>query len=261
MSSRKTQRVYDIRLDGLAFSKVHPEATIKLLADALQIPPDKIVWSVRDRYQLIAHDVEDSAMENVKALKLDSVIIEPRDRRIYPNNYLGAHILGYTDDNGHGLAGMEKQMDAVLRGEPGERLVERDAHKNEIALYDTRDTPAVDGDDVTLTVKTAIQHVVDEQLDKIAQTYSPEAAYIIVMDPHTGEVLAMGSRPTYDPNNRADFKAENIRNRCITDPVEPRLGLQDHHAGWRAERGIDQSRHADFLREWLLLLRGQGTAR
>ncbi len=217
----QTQRVYDIRIDGLAFSKTHPEATIKLLADALQVRPDSIAWNVHDRYQLIAHNVEDSVMTNVQALKLDSIIIEPRDRRVYPNNYLGAHILGFTDDNGHGLAGMEKEVDAILRGEPGERMVERDAHQKEIALYDTHDTPAVDGDDVTLTIRTAIQHVVDDQLDKIVQTYSPEAAYIIVMDPHTGEVMAMGSRPTYDPNNRAEFKPENIRNRCMTDPVEP----------------------------------------
>ena len=217
----QTQRVYDIRIDGLAFSKVHPDATIKLLADALQTTPDRIAWSVNERYQLIAHDVEDSVMENVKALKLNSVIIEPRDRRIYPNNYLAAHVLGYADDNGHGLAGIEKQMDAVLRGEAGQRQVERDAHKNAIALYDSGYTPAVDGDDVTVTIKTAIQHVVDVQLDQIVQTYSPNAAYIIVMDPHTGEVLAMGSRPTYDPNNRADLKPEVTRNRCLTDPVEP----------------------------------------
>ena len=63
----QTQRVYDIRLDGLAFSKVHPDATIKpKLADALQIPPDSIAWNVRKRYQLIAHDVEESVMENVQ---------------------------------------------------------------------------------------------------------------------------------------------------------------------------------------------------
>jgi len=217
----QTQRVYDIRLDGLEFSKVHPDATIKLLADALQMKPEDIPWSVKERYQLIAHNVEDSVMENVKALKLDSVIIEPRDRRIYPNNYLAAHVLGFTADDGHGLAGMEKQMDAVLRGVPGQRQVERDAHKNEIALYDQRDTPAVDGDDVTVTIRTAIQHVVDVQLDQIAQTYSPNAAYIIVMNPHTGEVLAMGSRPTYDPNDRANLKPDVTRNRCLTDPVEP----------------------------------------
>jgi cell division protein FtsI (penicillin-binding protein 3)/stage V sporulation protein D (sporulation-specific penicillin-binding protein) len=216
-----TQRVYDIRLDGLALSKEHPEVNVPKLADALQIPPDSIAWNARNRYQLLATDVEDAVATRVQALKLDSVIVEQHTRRVYPNNELAAHILGYTDDNGRGLAGMEKQMDALLKGEPGERLVERDAKKNEIPLYQVRDTPATDGDDVTLTIKMAIQHVVEDQLDQIVQSYSPEAAYIIVMDPQTGEILAMGSRPTYDPNNRAAFKAENVRNRCITDPVEP----------------------------------------
>ena len=217
----QTQRVYDIRLDGLAFSKKNPDSNLKLLAAALQIPPESIAWNVRDRYQLIAHDVEDAVATNVETLKLGSVIVEQRDRRVYPNNNLGAHVLGYTDDDGHGLAGMEKQMDAVLSGEPGQRMVERDRFKREIALYDTHETPAIDGNDVTLTIKTAIQHVVDEQLDQIVQSYSPEAAYIIVMDPQTGEIMAMGSRPTYDPNNRAGLKPELTRNRCITDPVEP----------------------------------------
>jgi len=217
----QTQRVYDVRLDGALFSKEHPETNLKPLAKALQVPPESIAWNPHDRYILIAHDVEDSVIENVQALKLHSLMIEARDRRVYPNNYLAAHVLGFTDEKGHGLAGMEKQMDAVLRGEPGERYVERDALKHEIALYDTHDTPAIDGDDVTLTIRTAIQHVVDDQLDQIVQNYSPDAAYIIVMDPHTGEIMAMGSRPTYDPNNRADFKPQNIRNRCVTDPVEP----------------------------------------
>ena len=112
-------------------------------------------------------------------------------------------------------------MDAVLRGEAGQRQVERDAHKNAIELYDSGYTPAIDGHDVTVTIKMAIQHVVEEQLDQIAQTYTPNAAYIIVMDPQTGDILAMGSRPNYDPNNRATFKPENVRDRCITDMVEP----------------------------------------
>jgi cell division protein FtsI (penicillin-binding protein 3)/stage V sporulation protein D (sporulation-specific penicillin-binding protein) len=72
-----------------------------------------------------------------------------------------------------------------------------------------------------LTIHSAIQHVVDNELDQIVQTYQPKGAYIIVMDPHTGEIMAMGSRPTFDPNDSATFKGENINNRCITDVVEP----------------------------------------
>ena len=125
--------------------------------------------------------------------------------------------------DGHGLVGMEKEMDKpAFRHRPASASVERDAKKHDIAVP-TRihETPAIDGDNVTLTIKMAIQHVVEDQLDQIAQTYTPNAAYIIVMDPQTGEVLAMGSRPNYDPNDRSSYKAENIRNRCITDAVEP----------------------------------------
>ncbi len=229
----QTQRVYNVHLDGLELSKEDSRTIVPLLAQALDVPPDSITWSPGNRYQLIASDVEDAVKLRLDALKtsletrkdnplkFDCLIIEERDRRVYPNNELGAHVLGFTGDNGHGLAGMEKQMDSVLQGVPGERLVERDAKRREIALYQVHDTPAIDGDDVTLTIKMAIQHVVEGQLDEIVQTYQPEAAYIIIMDPQTGEIMAMGSRPTYDPNDRASFTRDKVRNRCVTDPVEP----------------------------------------
>jgi len=218
----QTQRVYDIRLDGQGLK--HPEIDLPQIAEALQIPAQDLIatFNPKNRYLLIAHDVEDGVAAKLRALKLDHCLItEPHDRRVYPNNELAAHVLGFTDGNGHGLSGMEKEMDSLLCGVPGERLVERDGKKNTIALYQQHETPAINGDNVTLTIKMAIQHVVEDQLDQIAQTYQPNAAYIIVMDPQTGEIMAMGSRPTYDPNDSASFKPENVRNRCITDAVEP----------------------------------------
>jgi len=219
----QTQRVYDIRLDGQLMSADHPEVNLPLIAQTLQIPVEPLVaaFNAKNRDQLVAQDQDDVMVSKLRAMKLDSLIFKEHDRRVYPNNELAAHVLGFVDDDGRGLAGMEKQMDALLSGTPGERLVERDAKKHDIPVYQDRETPAVDGDNVTLTIKMAIQHVVEEQLDQIAQTYQPNAAYIIVMDPQTGEILAMGSRPNYDPNDRNTFKPENVRDRCITDAVEP----------------------------------------
>ncbi len=219
----QTQRVYDIRLDGQEMKLNHPEINLPRVAEILQLPPQNLTaaFNPRNRYQLIAHDVDDGTAAKLRALKLDAVITEPHDRRFYPNNELAAHVLGLVDENGHGLAGMEKEMDKAMSGSPGERLVERDAKKHDIAADQIRETPAVDGNDVTLTIKMAIQHVLEDQLDQIAQTYQPNAAYIIVMDPQTGEILAMGSRPNYDPNDSRTFKPENVRNRCLTDMVEP----------------------------------------
>ena len=217
----QTKRVYDIRLDGLKIKTENPDVNLPKVEAVLQMAPGSLTYNPKNRYQLIAHEVEDGVETKLAALKLDGLIAEPHDRRVYPNNELAAHVLGFVDDKGRGLAGIEKQMDGALSGTPGERLVMRDGKKHEIALYLSRETPAVDGNNVTLTIKTAIQHVVEEQLDQIEQTYTPNAAYIIVMDPQTGDVLAMGARPNYDPNNRATFKPENVRDRCITDAVEP----------------------------------------
>ena len=217
----QTQQVYDVHLDSQKLD--HPAVNLPRLAQVLQMSPPALqsYFNPRNRYQLLVTGVDDGVVSKLRALKLDSLIFEAHDRRSYPNNEMAAHVLGFTDDNGHGLTGMEKEMDKLLSGVPGERWVERDARKKEIAGYQTRETPAVDGYDVTLTIKMAIQHVVEDELDQIVQTYQPNATYIIVMDPHTGEVLAMGSRPTFDPNNRKTFAQDNTRERCITDTVEP----------------------------------------
>jgi cell division protein FtsI/penicillin-binding protein 2 len=219
----QTQRVYDIRLDGQLMNADHPETNLSLIAQTLQVAPGPLVasFNAHNRNQLIAQDQDDGMIAKLATLKIKSLIFNEHDRRVYPNNELGAHVLGFVDDNGHGVSGMEKQMDPMLCGKPGERLVEQDAKKHEIAVYQDHETPAVDGDNVTLTIKMAIQHVVEDQLDQIVQTYKPNAADIIVMDPQTGEILAMGSRPNYDPNNRADLTPDRTRDRCITDPVEP----------------------------------------
>jgi cell division protein FtsI (penicillin-binding protein 3)/stage V sporulation protein D (sporulation-specific penicillin-binding protein) len=221
----QTREIDDIRLDGQLMNADHPEARLPKIAEVLQVPEEPFVtaFNPRNRDQLLAQNLnlDDPAIAKLRALKLDSLIFEQHDLRVYPNNELAAHILGFVDDNGHGTAGMEKEMDRFLCGSPGERRVERDAKKHEIAAYQIRETPPVDGDNVTLTIKMAIQHVVEDQLDQIEQTYQPDAAYIIVMDPQTGEILAMSSRPNYDPNDRQSFKPENVRNRCITDAVEP----------------------------------------
>ncbi len=219
----ESQRVYDISLDG---QLENDGAHLAAIAAALGEPVSKIAegFNPKNRSIPLANglSVDDPAIERLRGLKLRGVIINQRDERTYPNTELAAHVLGFIDDGtGHGMAGMEKALDKVLSGEPGERWVERDAKRNDIAAYSTSERPAVDGDNVTLTLRVGIQHVVEEELDGIVDTYHPNAAYIIVMDPHTGEILGMGSRPTYDPNDRKTFAPEAVRNRCITDMVEP----------------------------------------
>ncbi len=211
----------DLFLDGKLLD--HPAEQLAQLAGILQIPEQQLTseFDPRNRHWNVADNLTEDVTAKLHDLKWNSLIFTPHDQRYYPNNDLAAHVLGFVDGDGHGLSGIEKEMDKALSGVPGERWVERDGLKHEIAGYQSPETPAVDGYDVTLTVRMAIQHVVEDELDQIVQTYTPNAAYIIVMDPHTGEIMAMGSRPTYDPNDSSTFKQDAVRNRCITDMVEP----------------------------------------
>lgn len=218
----QTQMVSDISLDGKLLDR--PEDQIAQVAKILQVPPERIMagYSPRNRNELLAKDVDDSVVTQLHALKWSNcLIIRPHQLRSYPNNELAAHILGYSNSDGQGLAGVEKEMDKLLTGVAGERWIERWGSKNAVSAYQVPDTPAINGDNVTLTIKTAIQHAVEGELDQIVQTYQPKGAYIIVMDPHTGEILGMGSRPTYDPNDSRTFKQDALQNGCITDAVEP----------------------------------------
>ena len=217
----ETQVRTDLFLDGKLVE--HPDTDLAQLADILQIPQSQLaeLYDPHKRSVNLANDLDDGTVAKLKALKLHCLIYTTHDRRFYPNNELASHVLGFVDAEGHGLAGMEKEMDSSLNGVPGERLVERDARNQVIAGYQTQDTPAVDGYDVTLTINMAIQHVVEDQLDQIVQKYQPNAAYIIVMDPHTGEILGMGSRPSFDPNDSKTYAPDRVRDRCLTDAVEP----------------------------------------
>jgi cell division protein FtsI (penicillin-binding protein 3)/stage V sporulation protein D (sporulation-specific penicillin-binding protein) len=217
----ETQVRTDLFLDGKLVD--HPAVQLAQLAAILQVPEAQLTghFDPRNRHDPLADHLTEDVVAKLRALKWPSLILTPHEQRFYPNNNLAAHVLGFVGPDGRGLAGIEKQMDPSLNGVAGERWVEEDGLKQEIAGYQSPETPVVDGYDVTLTIRMAIQHVVEDELDQIVQMYSPNAAYIIVMDPHTGEIMAMGSRPTYDPNDTSTFKPEAVRDRCITDGVEP----------------------------------------
>ena len=248
----QTQRVYDIRLDGQLMKPTIPRSICRRSRRRSRCRPGALVAAFNPQQPLPASsptDADDGMVARLRALKLDSLIFEPHDRAFYPNNELAAHVLGFVDDNGHGLAGMEKEMDKLLSGVPGERWVERDAKQHEIAgLPDPRDAR-----------RRRLQCNIDDQngdpacgggcnSTRSCRPTSPTRAYIIVMDPHTGEILAMGSRPTLRSERPQDLHSR-------TDDAQPLhhrhgragLDLQDHHAGRRAERRPGESRTRRFF--------------
>ncbi len=156
----------------------------------------------------------------VRKLKIKGLGFLKESKRIYPNGYLASHILGFAGTDNNGLAGVEMDFDKYLRGEPGWALFLRDARQKKLDIWEKMVLPK-DGLEVVLTIDEVIQYIAERELDKAFKAFHAKGASIIVMDPHTGRILAMASRPTYDMNNYSSSGRDSIRNRSICDLFEP----------------------------------------
>lgn len=143
------------------------------------------------------------------------------EQRRYPNGPLAAHVLGFVGIDNQGLAGVELQYDRVLRGREGRVVVGRDAVGRPLAGTERLEAVREDGRDLVLTVDQVIQHVVEAALDRALATTGARRALALVMDPRTGEVLAMATRPAFDPARFDRVAPERWYNRPISEVLEP----------------------------------------
>jgi len=167
-----------------------------------------------------------------QTLRTASVFVDPVNDlvRIYPNRSLGAHVLGFVGRNGDtnsmefgqltGMDGIERVFNDKLSGVPGWRVTETDKRKHEVVALRDQDVPAKDGLSVVLTIDSVVQHLLESALTEGLQKSSPENISGIVIRPRTGEILAMASLPSFDPN-QVPRDPELRRNRIITDVDEP----------------------------------------
>jgi cell division protein FtsI (penicillin-binding protein 3) len=173
------------------------------------------------KYRVVAPAVEEEVAERVLRLQLPGVWAEDVSKRQYPLGNLASHVIGFSNAEGVGSAGIEQRFDAYLRGLPGLRLGEKDGKRREIASRRTLEAEAVAGADVHLTLDTTIQYYAERALDWGMAEFHPKAMWAIVEDVKTGEILAMASRPDYDLNEYAKSDAESRRNRPVAANIEP----------------------------------------
>jgi cell division protein FtsI/penicillin-binding protein 2 len=206
------------------------------LAKLLQIPLEKISAaadkkigstgadpkSVRlVRWVKLKEEVEESEYRKIKKLGIKGVYGNYQHSRLYPNQSLASHILGYVNEEGKACMGVELLSDYYLKGQDGWRESERDGRRREMPQYRSLEVKEKDGLNVELTIDRMIQDIVEGELREIVNQYEPLSASIIVSSPKTGEILALGNVPTFDPNNYGEFPLENQRNRALTDLYEP----------------------------------------
>lgn len=159
--------------------------------------------------------------DKIEELKFDGVYLLKEAKRYYPYKTLLAHVLGYVGIDNQGLSGLELQYDKYLTGEAGAIKYFSDAKGNKLTLSDIYVKPQ-DGMDLQLTIDINIQKSVERELDNVVNMMNPDMALAVVMNPKTGEVLAMSSRPTFDPNNYKNYSTEVLsRNLPIWASYEP----------------------------------------
>ncbi|QQE75891.1 PASTA domain-containing protein [Brevibacillus composti] len=158
--------------------------------------------------------------EQVKTNQLPGLIITETTRRYYPNNSFAAHVIGYMDFDDNPKMGLELQFDKELRGEKGEMQVLTDGAGYQLPDGERKYKPAKDGLNVYLTIDRTIQDYVEQALDKAEEEYKPKSMTVVVADPQTGEILAMGNRPQFNPNTY--YKGiTNYTNHAVGTMFEP----------------------------------------
>jgi len=155
------------------------------------------------------------------SIYLRGVGLEEAPIRNYPKGPLMAHVVGFANQEGKGAAGIEQRMDEFLRGKEGHRVSKKDGRRREIYSERSIDIHPEDGATVTLTLDQQLQYVVEKVVEKTCHEFTAKAAWAIVQNVRTGEILAMASFPSYDLNRYGTAPAEWRRNRAISFNYEP----------------------------------------
>ena len=154
----------------------------------------------------------------VAALHLDGIGFIKESKRSYPNADLASHVLGYVGIDNVGLSGLEATYDSFVRGRAGTVLVQTDARRT---AFSRVERPPTAGDSLELTIDEYLQHVAERELRAGVQSSGASGGSVIIMDPSTGEILALANAPDFNPNAYRDAREELRRNRAIQDLYEP----------------------------------------
>lgn len=213
--------------DGSLLKQDRIDELVELLAGPLKMDPAELSRDLRTkrRYlilrkklpELVANDLQ----LQMATRGLTGVYFEYDSVRVYPNDSMLSHVLGFVDHDKIGQDGVERTMDRYLRGHDGFRYIERDRKGKEIVMYRGQERPARHGSEVRLSIDMGLQNIVENEMDEAIRKYKPEGAMCVMMRPKTGEILALVNRPTYNPNRRNEAKIADMRNRAVLDQYEP----------------------------------------
>jgi len=200
------------------------ESTAAFLAEKLGMEEKNVLTKIttNNAFEWVKRKADFDVAAAIKEADLPGIELVEENQRYYPQNELAANLLGFAGIDNQGLEGLEVSLDETLRGVDGSIIGYFDVVNQEIPQTAQIYNEPTDGYDVVLTVDENIQYFAERELDKImASELDPKSCSAIIINPQTGEILAMATRPTYDPNKYADFTSKDRRNPLVQDSYEP----------------------------------------
>ncbi|TGE37090.1 PASTA domain-containing protein [Desulfosporosinus fructosivorans] len=200
------------------------EDVAKALGTILDLKPQDILDKLNKKDLLwvsLAHQVTIQKADEIMALKIPGVGLSDEEKRVYPMGSFAASALGIVNLAGHGVEGVESFYDKELFGMPGFKSQEQDTRARSILDALHQSDPTRPGNNISLTLDSTIQYFVEQQLDQIQAATKANSVTILAMDPMTGRILGMGSRPTFDPTEYDKSTPDARRNLAIGMSYEP----------------------------------------
>lgn len=173
------------------------------------------------RFVWLERFVDSKFSKEIDIKKLPGVVVRYESKRLYYNDYLAGQFLGATNIDNVGISGVEQQYDTVLRGSDGYVIFQRDGLRRANPSVDYPRVEPKDGSDIYLTIDIQLQAIAEKELKKGIELNEVDRGLVIIMQPRTGEILAMAQYPTVDPNDFGKYNMEDRRLRAVTDMFEP----------------------------------------
>lgn len=177
----------------------------------------KLMRSAEGRIAILEKELSSEQADKIVKLNINGLILEEKSRRKYPFGTFASHILGYVNSDSEGLDGIEKQYDKQLKGEEGSLTFRRDARGRASTVLNHKSEKVKNGSDLYLTINREMQKVLEEELSKGVQNSNASNGMGIIVEPNTGEILALANCPTFNPAEYSTSTIFERRNRSVTD--------------------------------------------
>jgi cell division protein FtsI (penicillin-binding protein 3) len=224
--------------DDYKANPASPE-TVRELASLLEMPEAELRKKLNsDRsYVYLKRQVEMDVVAKIEKLGIDGIDTRKEYKRFYPQGEVMAHMVGFTSVEDVGQEAMELAQQKSLAGQTGSRRVIKDRLGRIVEDVGMSREPH-DGKDLTLSVDSKLQYIAFNSIKNAVEKFHAKAGAAVVLDVHTGEVLALANWPTYDPNNRSHLTGEQLRNRVITDTFEPGSTFKPFTVALALDKGL-----------------------